>query len=211
MDLTIRRTRASIVWCLVALILFTALDLWSKAWAVDHLSVKSPASGEICSFDERGRRISDRRDSGQPVVLIDNYLELRYAENCGAAFSMLATAPKWVRSGLFGAAAVVAIVALLWMFVTGNGGPLFAASVPLVASGALGNLVDRVRLGYVVDFIRFHIHDPSLSGSFVYAFEWPTFNIADSTITVGGVFLILDGFRKQPQAAADVESAKSAA
>jgi signal peptidase II len=99
---------------------------------------------------------------------------------------MLNDAPRWFRSTLFMTAATVAIIALLWMFVRGSGGPFFAVSVPLVVSGALGNLVDRIQNGYVVDFIRFHIHD---------VFEWPTFNLADSVITVGVILLLIDGFR----------------
>jgi signal peptidase II len=57
--------------------------------------------------------------------------------------------------------------------------------VPLIASGALGNLVDRFRLGYVVDFVRFHLRD---------GFSWPTFNVADITITVGVGLLLIEGF-----------------
>lgn len=76
----------------------------------------------------------------------------------------------------------------MWMFITANGGILFAWAVPLIISGALGNMIDRWRLGYVVDFIRFHLHD---------GWEWPTFNVADITITVGVAFLLLDGFRKE--------------
>ena len=56
-----------------------------------------------------------------------------------------------------------------------------------IVSGALGNLIDRVRYGYVVDFIRFHLQD---------GWEWPTFNIADCGITVGVILLVLDGFRE---------------
>jgi signal peptidase II len=55
----------------------------------------------------------------------------------------------------------------------------------LIASGALGNLIDRFRLGYVVDFIRFHVHE---------AFVYPTFNVADCTITVGVALLLIEGF-----------------
>ena len=69
----------------------------------------------------------------------------------------------------------------MWLYWTGYGGTLFAVSVPLIASGALGNLVDRFRLGYVVDFIRFHVRE---------AFVWPTFNVADITITVGVALLL---------------------
>jgi signal peptidase II len=121
------------------------------------------------------------------VVLIDNFLEFRYAENCGAAFGMLYNSPVIFRSILFTTAATIAVVVLFWMLVTGTGGPLFAWSVPLVSSGACGNLLDRVFNGYVVDFIRFHIHE---------AFEWPTFNFADITITIGVVLLVLDGLRR---------------
>ena len=75
---------------------------------------------------------------------------------------------------------------LLWLFATGRGGTWFAWSVPLVISGALGNLIDRMRYGYVVDFIHWHWKD---------SFDYPTFNVADITITIGVVLLLIDGFR----------------
>jgi signal peptidase II len=131
------------------------------------------------------------------VVLIDGWLEFRYAENCGAAFGMLDESPRWIRAAIFFTAAGVAIVALIWMFVIGNGGPMFAAAVPLIVSGALGNLVDRVRLGYVVDFIRF-FHRANDSVNF--SFEYPTFNVADATITVGMILFVLDGLKRPAEA-----------
>jgi signal peptidase II len=134
--------------------------------------------------------------------LIDGYLEFRYAENCGAAFGMLNDAPRWARFGVFMTAALASVVVLMWLFVTGNGGPLFAWSVPFVVSGALGNLVDRARLGYVIDFIRFHVHS---------SFEWPTFNVADVTITIGVALLLLDGMRKPVPAPTGEPEPKSAA
>jgi signal peptidase II len=76
------------------------------------------------------------------------------------------------------------------MFIAGRGGPLFAYSVPLVVSGAVGNLIDRARLNFVVDFIRFHVFDK---------WEYPTFNVADITIVVGVVLMVLDGFHKESQ------------
>jgi signal peptidase II len=122
------------------------------------------------------------------VVLIEGYFEFRYAENCGAAFGLLRDADDSVRRIVFGLAALGATVALFWMFVVGKGGPLFAWSVPFVVSGAVGNLIDRIRYGYVVDFIRFHVYDK---------FEYPTFNVADITIVIGVGLLLLDGFRKE--------------
>jgi signal peptidase II len=93
--------------------------------------------------------------------------------------------PSLLRKGVFYVAATAAIVLLLWMFMTGRGGALFAISVPLIVAGAIGNLVDRVRLGYVVDFVRFHIDD---------RWAYPTFNVADAWITIGVVLILIEGF-----------------
>ena len=177
--------------CVVATVFFTALDLWTKDWAVDKLS--RPQTFEVppvCMPNEQGHHYQQRGRT-EPIVLVENYLELRYAENCGAAFGMLDEAPRWLRAGVFLTAGLLAVCALFWMFFRGSGGTLFAWSAPLVISGALGNMVDRVRLGYVVDFIHFHIYE---------RFEWPTFNVADSTITVGVALLLLDGLRQRADA-----------
>jgi signal peptidase II len=191
---SVRRSPKAIAACLVALGMFTWLDLWTKDVAQESLS-RAPLTkpSEVCVPDDAGRVFMQRVQT-PPVVLVDDYLELRYAENCGAAFGVLDRGPSWLRIALFGPAAIAATVGLMWLFVTGYGGRLFALSVPLIASGALGNLVDRLRLGYVIDFIRFHIHD---------SFVWPTFNVADSTITVGVALLLIEGlFAPRPTAAA---------
>lgn len=70
-------------------------------------------------------------------------------------------------------------------------------SVPLIVSGAIGNLVDRVRFGYVVDFVRFHLND---------RWAYPTFNVADAWITIGVVLILIEGFldgRREKQATAE--------
>ncbi|MDW8247267.1 MAG: signal peptidase II, partial [Sandaracinaceae bacterium] len=112
--------------------------------------------------------------------------------NCGAAFGLLRNAPEGLRKGVFGIAAVLAVGMLLYLFIQGRGGPLFAWSVPLVASGALGNLIDRIRYGYVVDFIHV-FYEP-------WNFDYPTFNVADILITIGVILLMIDSFRSEPQA-----------
>jgi signal peptidase II len=180
-----RRTLVSVVLCVVATLLLTWVDLGTKDWALDRLShVPSVAPGAVCVANAEGITYFQRIPA-QPLVLIDGFLELRYAENCGAAFGMLNDGPNWLRLLLFAPAAAAAVLGLLWLFWTGYGGRLFAYSVPLIASGALGNVVDRFRLGYVVDFIRFHVRD---------AFVYPTFNVADITITIGAGLLLIEGF-----------------
>jgi len=161
------------------------MDLGSKHWALERLSEPSSRnSSPVCTPDERGW-IQPQRVQRSPVVLIDGYLELRYAENCGAAFGFMREMPAPVRKGVFYVAAAGAVVLLLWMFMTGRGGRLFAISVPLIVAGAVGNFVDRVRFGYVVDFVRCHIHD---------RWAYPTFNIADAWITVGVALILIEGF-----------------
>jgi signal peptidase II len=93
--------------------------------------------------------------------------------------------PSAIRKGVFYVAAAGAAVLLMWMFITGRGGRLFAVSVPLIVAGAIGNFVDRVRFGYVVDFIRFHIND---------RWAYPTFNVADAWITIGVALILIEGF-----------------
>jgi signal peptidase II len=189
-----RRSTGAVVVCVLGIALLAALDLGTKAWALDALSVARPGEPPpVCEPDRHGMQLSQRLPA-DVVTIVPGYLELRYAENCGAAFGILREANPLVRRGIFGLAAAVASAALLWMFVQGRGGILFAWSVPFIVSGAVGNLVDRMRLGYVVDFIRLHLQDgPS----------WPTFNVADAAITVGVVMLLVDGIRDGRQQRAE--------
>lgn len=196
-----RRSLRALAVCLVAFVALGALDLWTKRWAETELArERTGYRPPACAPDADGRWPFQRVRT-RSVVLVDGYLEFRYAENCGAAFGMLDKSPVWVRAGVFVTAAVIAVGTLGWMFFSGSGGALFAWSVPLIVSGAVGNMVDRVRLGYVVDFIRFHVYDK---------FEYPTFNVADSTITIGVVLLLLDGMRRPRKPPDETEkSAKS--
>jgi signal peptidase II len=179
------RSLKAVALCLTAVAALTAMDLGTKHWALGRLSEPSTfGSDPVCTPDAYGR-IVPQRSQRPPVVLIDGYLEFRYAENCGAAFGFMRDMPTIVRKGVFYVAAAGAVVLLLWMFITGRGGRLFAISVPLIVAGAIGNLVDRVNLGYVVDFIRFHIND---------RWAYPTFNVADIWITVGVILILLEGF-----------------
>ena len=171
---------------LALLALYTVADLASKEWALDALSrARTGNQPPVCQPDAQGYMDMQRLPT-PPQLFIAGVLDMHYAENCGAAFGMLRSAPGWLRALVFGLAAVGASVVLIVMFVRGSGGKLFAAAVPLVLSGALGNLSDRVRHGFVVDFIQVN---PRL-------FEYPTFNVADIAITVGVGLLLIDGAKK---------------
>jgi signal peptidase II len=118
-----------------------------------------------------------------PVEPVTGFFNLVLACNKGAAFSFLADPPGW-QMPLFSTFAVVASVVVGVLIVKNPGKRLFCAGLALVLGGALGNLIDRLRIGCVVDFLDFH----------AYGWHWPAFNVADSAITIGAVLLILDSF-----------------
>ena len=113
---------------------------------------------------------------------ITAFFSLVLAYNTGAAFSFLAAASGWQR-WLFTAIAVVASGVIVWLL-RRDGSTTMRAGLALILGGALGNLVDRVTLGKVVDFLLFHWGSAA----------FPAFNVADSAITIGAGLLILDSF-----------------
>lgn len=178
----ILRSKKTIGIALVVLIVALAADLASKEWALQILSIARHQPVPLCVFDANSYK-QDQRLRADAVELVPGWLELRYAENCGAAFGLGNTLGHRTRFALFFGAALLAIGVLGRMFLQGKGGSLFAYSVPLIASGAIGNIHDRIRHGYVVDFIR----------AYHGTWEYPTFNVADAAISIGVALLLIEG------------------
>ena len=109
---------------------------------------------------------------------------ITYVHNLGAAFSFLADQGGWQRWFFTIVAAVASIVFVVWLAKTPKSDTILGVAFALMLSGALGNLIDRVLFGYVIDFIDFH-----WSG-----YHFPAFNIADSMIFIGAALMILDSF-----------------
>ena len=114
-------------------------------------------------------------------------LDFTLLHNTGAAFSLLADAPGWQRWFFIGLAGAVSVLLIVWIWRTPRGEKLLPLALALILGGAVGNVVDRIVHGYVVDFIHAHWGDA----------YFPAFNIADSAITIGAVLLILDAFREK--------------
>lgn len=106
--------------------------------------------------------------------------------NTGAAFSFLSDAGGWQRWLLGGISLIVSAALIIWLLRIDRRDKILAMALALILGGALGNLIDRVMLGYVIDFIVVHYK----------SYHFPAFNIADSAITVGAGLLILDMFYK---------------
>lgn len=145
-------------WYVLALLL-TVLDQYTKELASNGLSY------------------------GRPVEVF-SWFNLTLQHNSGAAFSLLSDAGGWQRWFFTGIAAVISTGLIVWLFVAERGHRMLALSLALILGGAIGNLWDRIALGYVVDFISVHYRD----------WYFPAFNLADSAITVGAGFMLLDSF-----------------
>jgi len=112
---------------------------------------------------------------------VTSFFNIVRAHNTGAAFSFLASASGWQR-WLFTGIGIAAAVFIVWLLYSHGGQKLFSFALACILGGAVGNVVDRLLHGYVVDFLQFH-----WGGWF-----FPAFNIADSAITIGAVCLVLD-------------------
>jgi len=180
---SIAMARRGAVWFVVILIAALAADQGSKAWArtlpVQPAGCAQPAA--LLAFTCRG----------VPQPVIDGLWDWELAYNPGIAFSTFAS-----RGGMqviLGAVAAIALIGITVLALrTGPDERWKRAGYALIASGALGNLVDRVRDGAVTDFVRWRLHEH----------RWPIFNVADAALLVGVAVLLLAGRRSRSAAAA---------
>ena len=119
---------------------------------------------------------------------ITSWFDLMLAHNTGAAFSFLASAGGWQRWFLAAVAMLVSAFVAVWLTRLEPQQRILGVSLGLILGGGLGNLIDRVTLGYVVDFISWHYQN----------WYWPAFNIADSAIFCGAILLLWDSFSREP-------------
>jgi signal peptidase II len=158
-------------WVLVVAVaaLVLALDQATKAWALRALA------------------------GAGPVTVIPGYFDLTLSRNTGGVFGLFAGAPSLVRRAFFVAATAVALgVIVSFLRRWGPESRLLTVALSLVAGGALGNLIDRLRFGSVVDFIDWYWR----------THHWYTFNVADSAISVGAVLLLVHSLLPQAPAGA---------
>jgi signal peptidase II len=143
------------------------LDQGTKAWA--EYSLKETAT--------------------RSITLIDGYLDLRYARNPGAAFSMFRGWSPTTRGVFFVGVSLVAVAAMIYLYRRmPERRPLYEWALGMLIGGAVGNLVDRLRFNEVIDFIDMHWKDA----------HWPTYNVADTAIVVGIGLVLIDAFLQRP-------------
>lgn len=117
-------------------------------------------------------------------IRIMPYFNLTYVHNTGAAFSFLSEAGGWQRWFFAGLALVISVAIAFWLTRLKKHETLLAVALALVLGGAVGNLIDRLVYGYVIDFLDVYYQD----------WHWPAFNIADSAITLGVILMVAESF-----------------
>lgn len=132
--------------------------------------------------------VATQMDLYQSIEILP-FFNLTYVHNLGAAFSFLADQGGWQRWFFTAIASIASIVFIVWLAKTPKENKILGIAFALLLSGALGNLIDRVLFGYVIDFLDFYL------GSY----RWPAFNVADSMIFIGAALMIIDSFKNQPE------------
>lgn len=143
----------------------------------------------IVAADQLAKYAAVQYLAGTKTVAVTPFFNLVLVYNSGAAFSILSDAAGWQRL-LFIAIAAVASVWIVFLLRKYPHQRLFAFALSLVLAGAIGNLIDRIWVGAVIDFLDFH----------ALGYHWPAFNVADSAITCGAVLLIWDALRSRQKA-----------
>ncbi|MBI2712273.1 MAG: signal peptidase II [Bdellovibrio sp.] len=161
-----------------------ARKLWQikfKYWVLISLS------GVLVGLDQITKSmILDKFRLGESISVLQGYFNITYVQNKGAAFGMLAQANPAFRVPFFLIVPLVALGSIAYIFrKIPDQDKKLAIALSLVIGGAVGNLIDRVTLGYVVDFLDFH---------WQWGYHFPAFNVADSAICVGVGLVILDLF-----------------
>lgn len=140
-------------------------------------------SAGICTLDQLTKLAILRWVPLYDKIPLNSFINITHHRNEGAAFSFLADAGGWQRWFFSALAAVVSVVIVVWIYRLRHEKQwVLTAGLALVLGGAVGNLIDRVRLGFVVDFIQVLIA----------GWPFPSFNVADAAISVGAAFLIID-------------------
>jgi signal peptidase II len=158
-----RNYKKDIIFLLALTLMFVFMDQITKYYIVNNVS------------------------ANEPIVILENFSQITYVLNRGAAFGFLSDKAEKIRHPFFVTISFIAIALIIYIFFTLKKEDVLAGySLCLILSGAIGNLIDRIRIRAVVDFIDIHY----------YNYHWPAFNIADALITVGVFLMAIDVIKK---------------
>jgi signal peptidase II len=172
------------------------LDQWTKYLTVEALTTRFDGTSSVS--ERLGRLYGEAPPPGydglhfrpaRHIEVVPEYFRLRYAENPGAAWGLFGKLPRHIRGPLFHLVSLGAVILIGLYFSKLGANPRNERwalwGLPLVLGGALGNYIDRLARGFVIDFLEAHWHDRA---------QWPSFNVADAAIVVGVGLLLVDAF-----------------
>jgi signal peptidase II len=173
-------SRHRLMWLLLIGVVAIAVDQSSKMWAQQVLAQRWESGDSVVHYFPK-----------QEIVVVPEVFNLVYRENPAAAFSITKSIPDWFRRPfLLCVSSLATIFFLIWYFRVKDEDGLLLTAFCLIMAGAVGNLIDRATLGYVIDFLDVYagvLGYPNL--------HWPTFNVADSCIVVGAMGVLYRTFR----------------
>ena len=179
------------IWLAAIVAAIAGADQLTKHWATAALA--EPISGvypDPCIPDGPVQERTIMRTM-RHIHVVEGYFDLRYSENCGGVFSIMQNQKESIRRPFFYVSYSLAAILLFYLFFKiGREEKVLMIAFSVVLGGAVGNIMDRLAVGYVVDFIYWHVRDKV---------GWPIFNIADSGITVGLVLILIDSFFLAPK------------
>lgn len=180
-------------WLFAMVLIFAAADQASKIWAQSTLAREVTQTNEVmvdgaATLVEKSIFVPIRE-----IVVVPDAFSFIYKENPAAAFSLTHSWPDWLRRPLLILVSIIAsIFFLIWYARLEEPDGILMTSFGLILAGAIGNFIDRVRLGYVIDFLD------AYAGFLGYPYaHWPTFNVADSCIVVGAIFVFFKAFKSE--------------
>jgi signal peptidase II len=138
-------------------------------------------------LDQASKLAIDKSFQLYESIAVVPFFNLTYVHNTGAAFSFLSEAGGWQRWFFAALAIVMSTIMTLWLTRLKEHETLLAVSLSLILGGAIGNLIDRLAYGYVIDFLDVYYQ----------TWHWPAFNIADSAITIGVALMLVESFKSQ--------------
>ena len=179
--------RYRLIWLLLVASIGIVADQGSKIWAQENLAKKWETTQNV-EVDGVMQTIPvTRYVPFKEIVVVENIFNLIYRENPAAAFSITSSLPEWFRRPLLLILSIFAtLLFVIWYSRLKVQDAILMTSFCLIIAGAIGNLIDRAMLGYVIDFLDVY------AGFLGYPnMHWPTFNVADSCIVVGAIGILL--------------------
>jgi signal peptidase II len=179
------------IWLALFLLVGVGSDQITKVWAQDALSVyRTEWQTEI--VEGKATQVEVRKYlPRRPMVIIPQFFNFRYAENNAAAFSLTRSMPDWFRIPFLVGVTLLAIAFILaWYFRMRYPDGILLTAFAFITTGAVGNFIDRVRMGYVIDFVDMYVGFINASWP-----HWPTYNIADMCIVAGAGLVIFRTLR----------------